>query len=130
MENTDRNETVLRKISEAFLGSFSSIYYVDAETNEYQWYSVSDDFRSLRIEQSGDDFFANMARDARKVICPEDQHLFTEDLDREALLNAEVLGMRVHMEDRSLCIQLFPSRYICILERMNRRQILCPSYLF
>ena len=89
MENTDRNETVLRKISEAFLGSFSSIYYVDAETNEYQWYSVSDDFRSLRIEQSGDDFFANMARDARKVICPEDQHLFTEDLDREALLNAE-----------------------------------------
>lgn len=30
----------------------------------------------------------------------------------EALLNAEVLGMRVHMEDRSLCIQLGASQQI------------------
>ena len=85
----DHNGAILRKIAEAFLGTFSSIYYVDAETNEYQWYSISDDFQSLRIEQSGKDFFVNMARDARQVIHPDDLHIFTEELTKEVLLNAD-----------------------------------------
>ena len=85
----DSNGAILRKIAEAFLGVFSSVYYVNTDTNEYQWYSVSEDFHSLQIEQSGQDFFANMARDAQKVIHPEDQHIFTEELNKEVLLESD-----------------------------------------
>ena len=70
--NGDGNKYILGKIAEAFLGTFSSIYYVNADTNEYQWYSVNPEFNSLDLAQSGKDFFVNMARDARQVIHPDD----------------------------------------------------------
>ena len=85
MNKDTESKSILGKIAEAFLGAFSSIYIVNADTNEYQWYSINAEFNSLQIEQTGGDFFTNMARDALKVVYEEDQHIFTEDIKKETL---------------------------------------------
>ena len=102
--NGDGNKYILGKIAEAFLGTFSSIYYVNADTNEYQWYSVNPEFNSLDLAQSGKDFFVNMARDARQVIHPDDQHIFTEDLTKEMLLSGkqEIFIYRLMIDGKPL----------------------------
>ena len=79
-----RQDDVFKKIAESLLVDYSSVYYVNAATNEYFWYSVNPEFHSLNIEQGGDDFFKNIIRDCKKVIYEEDQHIFLEDIKRYA----------------------------------------------
>ena len=79
-------DIIVKRIAEALLADYSSVYYVNAVTNEYLWYSVDSKFHSLNLEQSGDDFFKNLIRDCKKVIYEEDQHIFTEDMQKEKLL--------------------------------------------
>ena len=67
------NQNVFNMIAEALLTDYTSVYYVNAVTNEYQWYSVNPEFHSLKIEQGGDDFFKNVKRDAELVIYEEDK---------------------------------------------------------
>ena len=81
-----KQDEIFKKISEALLMDYSSVYFVNAVTNEYFWYSVNPEFHSLNIEQGGDDFFKNIIRDCKKVIYKEDQHIFTEDIQKDKLL--------------------------------------------
>ena len=84
MPNQDE---IFKKISEALLMDYSSVYYVNAVTNKYLWYSVNPEFHSLSLEQGGDDFFKNIIRDCKSVVYEEDQHIFIEDIQKEHLLN-------------------------------------------
>ena len=95
-----QNDTVFQKIAEALLVDYSSVYYVNAVTNEYYWYSVNPEFHSLKLEQGGDDFFKNIIRDCKKVIYEEDQHIFIEDIQKESLLNAMSKGSMQNIEYR------------------------------
>ncbi len=88
------------KIAEALLVDYSSIYYVNAVTNEYYWYSVNAEFHSLQLEQGGDDFFKNIVRDCKKVVYEEDQHIFIEDIQKERLMNAMKKGTMQNIEYR------------------------------
>ena len=81
-----RQDEVFKRIAESLLSDFSSVYYVNAVTNEYYWYSVNQDFHSLNLEQGGDDFFKNIIRDCKSVVYEEDQHIFIEDIQKENLL--------------------------------------------
>ena len=74
------NDKILNKIAEALLVDYTSVYYVNAETNEYQWYSLDPEFHSLQIEPMGKDFFENLVRDADKVVYEEDKHIFMKDI--------------------------------------------------
>ena len=80
------------KIAESLLVDYTSVYYVDAVTNEYWWYSIDPNFHSLQLEQRGDDFFKNMARDAEMVVYEEDKHIFLVDIQRENLLKKAKSG--------------------------------------
>lgn len=95
-----QNDTVFQKIAEALLVDYSSVYYVNAVTNEYYWYSVNPEFHSLKLEQGGDDFFKNIIRDCKNVIYEEDQHIFIEDIQKERLLNAMSKGSMQNIEYR------------------------------
>ena len=95
-----QNDTVFQKIAEALLVDYSSVYYVNAVTNEYYWYSVNPEFHSLKLEQGGDDFFKNIIRDCKKVIYEEDRHIFIEDIQKESLLNAMSKGSMQNIEYR------------------------------
>ncbi len=95
-------ETIFRKIAEALLTDYSSIYYVNAETNEYFWYSVNPESHSLQLEQGGDDFFEDIIRDCKKVIYEEDQHIFLHDIQKDNLLDAMKTGTMKNIEYRLL----------------------------
>ena len=93
-------QKVFTKIAEALLRDYSSVYYVNAVTNEYYWYSVDPEFHSLNLEQGGDDFFKNLIRDCKKVIYAEDQHIFLRDIQKEKLLSDMKKGMMQSIEYR------------------------------
>ena len=93
-------DMIFSKIAEALLVDYTSVYYVNIRTNEYCWYSVNPEFHSLQIEQGGDDFFKNLIRDGKKVVYPEDLHIFVEDLQKDKLLAAFDRGMMQDIEYR------------------------------
>ena len=93
-------DEIFKKISEALLLDYSSVYYVNAVTNEYFWYSVNPEFHSLSLEQGGDDFFKNIIRDCKKVIFEEDQHIFIEDIQKDNLLSMMQKGSQLSIEYR------------------------------
>ena len=95
----DQN-AIFKKIAEALLMDYSSVYFVNAVTNEYYWYSVNPEFHSLSLEQGGDDFFKNIIRDCKKVIYEEDQHIFIEDIQKENLLSDMKKGEMQSIEYR------------------------------
>ena len=86
------NDVIFNRIAEALLIDYSSVYYVNMITNEYQWYSIDPVYNSLQIEHKGQDFFANMPRDARQVVYYEDLHIFLEDIRKEKLLEEMETG--------------------------------------
>ena len=51
-----KNFNIFNKIAEALLVDYTSVYYVNAVTNEYYWFSADSEFCALNIEQSGSDF--------------------------------------------------------------------------
>ncbi len=81
------NNVIFQKIAEALLIDYTSVYYIDAVTNAYQYYSIDSKFRSLQLEEGGDDFFKNLVRDADKVVYEEDKHIFFSDMQKEKLLS-------------------------------------------
>ncbi len=93
-------EKIFTKIAESLLVDYTSVYYVDAVTNEYYWYSVNPEFHSLNLEQGGDDFFKNIIRDCKKVVCKEDQHIFLQDIQKEKLLSDMKKGMMQNIDYR------------------------------
>ena len=91
---------MFNKIIKALLTDYSSIYYVDARTGGYTWFSGNPEFNSLNIERNGEDFFASMKRDAEQVVYPEDLHIFTGDLQKENLMAAMKDETIQHVEYR------------------------------
>lgn len=94
------NSETLNRIAEALLVDYSSVYYVDAVTNEYRWYSVDPKFNSLHIEQEGRDFFENMKRDAAQVVYEDDKYIFMQEMQKESLLAAMKTGSMKRFEYR------------------------------
>ena len=93
-------DEIFKKIAESLLVDYSSVYYVNALTNEYYWYSLNHEFHSLRLEQSGEDFFENIKRDCKKVVFEEDQHIFLDDIQKKNLLCAMKKGSMQNIEYR------------------------------
>lgn len=94
------NNPIFTKIAEALLVEYTSVYYINAKTNEYEWYSTDAEFQSLHIEQGGKDFFKNLKRDADKVIYEEDKHIFMQDIQKEKLLSLVSKGAKRRIEYR------------------------------
>lgn len=98
-----RQDDVFKKIAESLLVDYTSVYYVNAVTNEYCWYAVNSEFHSLNLEPGGDDFFENIKEDCKKAVYEEDQHLFLEGFKKETLL-AEVQKGAMHSIEYRLVI--------------------------
>jgi len=95
-----KQDDVFKKIAESLLVDYTSVYYVNAVTNEYCWYAVNSEFHSLNLEPGGDDFFENIKEDCKKVVCEEDQHLFLEGFKKENLLSEVAKGATHSIEYR------------------------------
>ena len=95
-----RQDDVFKKIAESLLVDYSSVYYVNAVTNAYYWYSLNPEFHSLSLEQSGEDFFENLKRDCKTVVYEEDQRIFLDGFKKETLLSAMDKGSMQSIEYR------------------------------
>ena len=62
----EHKDEIFSKIAEALLIDYTSVYYVNAVTGEYRWYSNDSDFHSLKIQQRGSSFFEDLIRDAER----------------------------------------------------------------
>ena len=102
-----KQDDVFKKIAESLLVDYTSVYYVNAVTNEYCWYAVNSEFHSLNLEPGGDDFFENIKEDCKKAVYEEDQHLFLEGFKKETLL-AEVEKGAMHSIEYRLMINGAP----------------------
>ena len=102
-----KQDDIFKKIAESLLVDYTSVYYVNAVTNEYYWYSVNSEFHSLNLEPGGDDFFENIKEDCKKAVYEEDQHLFLEGFKKETLL-AEVEKGAMHSIEYRLMINGAP----------------------
>ena len=69
-----KQEDIFKKIAESLLTDYSSVYYVDMNTNEYFWYSLDSKFHSLHLEQGGDDFLP----DSIEIDCEGKRFLFVK----------------------------------------------------
>lgn len=73
-------------IARALFENYESLYAVDIETSAYQCFHESGPFSTLRLDSSGNDFFATMERDVMRAIYPADQEYARDMLSRDALL--------------------------------------------
>jgi anti-sigma regulatory factor (Ser/Thr protein kinase) len=72
-------------ITSVLFETYESIYAVDAETSAYQCFHESDSYHTLKLEHSGDDFFAEIESSLLRTIYPEDQSYVRARLTKEAL---------------------------------------------
>ena len=99
MHNSDN---IFNKIAEALLIDYTSVYYVNAVTNAYQFYSADAEFHSLSLAQHGEDFFTDLVRDADALIYEEDKHIFMQDMQKDRLLAQMKKGTMQNIEYRLL----------------------------
>ena len=79
-------ELIINKIAQSLLYDYSAVYYVNAVTNQYEWYSVDKSALKLVQQASGEDFFQDLIVDCEDVIYEEDKHIFKRDIQKENLL--------------------------------------------
>ena len=74
-------------IALALAQDYFVIYYVDVKTSNYVEYSLDSTEQALNLLSSGDDFFSDSIKNAKKYLVPEDQEKFLQAINRETLLN-------------------------------------------
>jgi|GEM_PF-928264 len=75
-------ETIASVLSE----SYESVYYIDADTFDYQCYFQSDSYSELKLGRVGDNFFERLAENVAKTIHPDDQAYVLSMLSRENMI--------------------------------------------
>lgn len=77
---------IIARVATALLIDYTSVYYIDLETGNYQCYSTNQGYQRLELHASGDDFFSDCQRDILTVVYSEDQEQVSSALRKEALL--------------------------------------------
>ena len=72
----------------ALSGDYLSLYTVDPETGSYYEFAGTEEYESLNLGKTGDDFFQKGIEDGRNVICPEDLPGYLKEFSRDNVLRA------------------------------------------
>ena len=72
----------------ALSGDFISIYSVNPEDDSYVCYSSSEEYGTLDIQTSGDDFYRDSTENAKRVIHPDDFDSFSNAFHKKTILKA------------------------------------------
>lgn len=71
----------------ALSGDYFSLYTIDPDTGQYFEFSTTEEYDSLGLAKSGDDFFRQTVIDVQTALLPEDQLMFMRDFSKEKVLN-------------------------------------------
>lgn len=87
-DDADFGALTYSSIARALANRYDSIYYVNLSDNRYVEYTSSDEYRNLKIEIEGEDFFEDSARNIRRVVHPDDQAFALMVHKKEYILKA------------------------------------------
>lgn len=87
-KKAEEQSVTYANIAQSLANRYDSIYYVDIATNAYTEYSSNDEYKGLNIEKEGDDFFADSAKNIRKLVFREDLDFALNAVKKEGLLEA------------------------------------------
>lgn len=80
------NDPIFNKIAQALLVDYSSVYYVNAVTDEYWWYSIEHDTNTLEFVHSGENFFDKLSLHTDEMIYEPDKHIIMKYVQKSDLL--------------------------------------------
>ena len=92
-----------QNIADTLISEYICVYYVNALTNEYIFYSAYDWYKELHAGHDGKDFYEDVAKVTAKIIHEDDKHIFLNENLREVLLS-QVKHNAVHLTDYRLMI--------------------------
>ena len=73
-------------IAKALFESFETIYDIDLETSAYKCFHESEDYKKLKLEKSGDNFFEALPSGVEEIIAEDDREYVLEMLSRDNLV--------------------------------------------
>ena len=83
-----KNNITFSRIAESLAANYDVIYYINTESGEYVGYNSKSIYGELMVDESGEDFFGDVRKNAGVVIHPEDRERILTVLDRDNLLTA------------------------------------------
>ena len=81
----EENALNFTSLSKALARDMESIYYVDLETGTYVEFVASDEYRDLKLEISGSDFFGEVQRNIPKAVYAGDRERLAKAIQRAPL---------------------------------------------
>ena len=84
----DQQNEIYHKIANALTCNFFTTYYVNINTGLYVGYSSNNDYKVLKIEESGIDFFSDASKNIPSTIYKDDQEKINEIINKKFLNDA------------------------------------------
>ncbi len=96
-EHAKKERLTYSRIAQVLSKDYFAIYYIDADTGNYIEYSSHADYKELKIENEGADFFKDCARNIRRVIYKDDIEKLLLTMNTETLVketeNGKIFGI-------------------------------------
>ena len=70
----------------ALAGDYISIYMIDPVTGHYHEFSATNEYKSIGLARSGEDFFSESLVNVKRVVYPEDLPKFEKEFTRDNLM--------------------------------------------
>ncbi len=86
LERANEERKIYERIT-ALNGDYICIYTVDPRTDHFTEYSATGEYKTLGINEEGEDFFKSTVTDAKKVVYLEDLDAFLSSFSKEKVLN-------------------------------------------
>ena len=86
IKGESQNQLSYLNAAEAMFSDYEVIYYINLETEDYVEYSTPNDYATLKLENSGSDFFTDLEQNIKRVVYEKDQERVTNALSKEVLL--------------------------------------------
>ncbi len=87
MLETQRANITFTWIAESLASNYDSIYYVDIITEQFAGFTSHNIYGELKVDEYGDDFFANAVENVSKIIHPQDRDKILEVVNKDYLLS-------------------------------------------
>lgn len=117
-EDFSDSQEVNLKISRALTENYFVMYYVDVISNEYVGYTNCQDYRSLTIQEKGEDFFKDLLSNAKRVIYKDDFESIISLTSKDKLLKETKNGQtfsftyRLMLKNKPTYVALKAIRFI------------------
>ena len=83
--SSDRQKQIYLQVAKALVNNYFTLYYVNFNTGLYIGYSSNNDYKTLKIEEKGHDFFSDVVKNIPTSIYLEDQNKVMNTLTKDNL---------------------------------------------